>query len=123
MSPVLSLHIIHFKKRKTKALISLRRCTGWSTHVLLQTPEGRFSSIAADMIIESTLLLFLNMINHLREQSSLTPGCMTNDPYAVGMDLSLEMIGFFLVQRKPQSRKSIGSDQHVLALIQIPMFE
>ena len=45
-------------------------------------------------------LSFLNFLNPIKAQSALTLGCMANDPYAVGMDLSLE-----LMPRKPQSGK------------------
>ena len=44
--------MILFKKRITKALISLRRCAGWSAPLLFSTPEDRFSRVEAHSIID-----------------------------------------------------------------------
>ena len=47
-----------------------------------------------NMTIESTLLYFPKPDQPHKSTISLTPGCMTNDPHAVGMDLSFEMVRF-----------------------------
>ena len=38
------------KKQITKALISLRRCAGWSAPLVFASPEDRFSRVEAHMI-------------------------------------------------------------------------
>ena len=47
------------KKPTTKALIRLRRCAGWSAHVLFATPEDRFSRNDAHLIYN--LLYFITL--------------------------------------------------------------
>ena len=47
ISLVISLDIILFDKQIAKALIRLRGCAGWSVPICSQTPEDRFSRVAA----------------------------------------------------------------------------
>ena len=50
ISPVASLDMIPSKTRITKALISLRRCTGWSAPLLFANPEDRVSRLETQMM-------------------------------------------------------------------------
>ena len=47
ISPVASLEMILFKKRKTKGLICLPECAGWSASFLFPNIKDRFSHAEA----------------------------------------------------------------------------
>ena len=49
---------------KSKALISLHGCAGWSTPLLFANPEERFSLVKAHIIY----VLIINMINLMDEK-------------------------------------------------------
>ena len=46
-----SLDMIRSNKQKTKALIRLRGCAGWSTPLLFANMEDRFSRAEAQLLI------------------------------------------------------------------------
>ena len=51
ISPVASFDMILSKKRRTKALISLRLCADWSARLLFANPEDRFAHVEAQMTL------------------------------------------------------------------------
>ena len=56
ISLVASLNMILSEKRTTKALISLRGCTGWSTPLLFVNPKDRFFQVEAHIIYSMAML-------------------------------------------------------------------
>ena len=58
--------MILFKKRITKALISLRGCAGWSAPLLFANPEDRFSCDEAHIAhIAYVFILHLSSFKHV----------------------------------------------------------
>ena len=48
--------MVLYKTRKTKALIRLRGCAGWSAPVLFANPEDRFSRVEAQFVSNDNTL-------------------------------------------------------------------
>ena len=61
-------------------------------------PDKNLSSVCRGVVrFNKTIeraLFFLNIINPIIAQSVHILGCLTNDPYVIGMNLSLKMIGY-----------------------------
>ena len=54
--------MILYKKRITKALISLPGCTGWSGPLLFANPEDRFSHVEAHIMLDlNSLILYIQV--------------------------------------------------------------